>query len=211
MSTATLDNSKVDHPAVRQLREAQAVVEKIKNDAPQHFPEAASVGDAVRQGDIYIQRIEDVTSAPMLYSRALQPVFPMQLADGNTKGSRHCLAHGNGVTVYSPVESDSMEMFSQLSAQYGIKTNDPNWRLNLRNAEWADRGNFAGEPAKESKCLHTSDAMEMLQFAGPIFVLTETNTVTHPEHGDWIMPPGSYRVTYQRTVARDNVVSRVLD
>ena len=47
--------------------------------------------------------------------------------------------------------------------------------------------------------------------AGPIFALTETNTVTHPEHGDWILSPGSYRVTYQRTVARDNTVTRVLD
>ena len=33
--------------AVRQLREAQAQVEKIKNDDPQNFPEAASIGDAV--------------------------------------------------------------------------------------------------------------------------------------------------------------------
>lgn len=50
--------------AVRRVEEA---VEKIINDADQHFPAAATVGDAVRQGDVYIQLIEDVTDTPFGY------------------------------------------------------------------------------------------------------------------------------------------------
>jgi hypothetical protein len=199
-TTFDIDN----HAAVRQLREAQAQVEKIKNDDPQNFPEAASIGDAVRQGDIYIQLIDDVTSAPFLFKTAT-PAFPMQLAPGNTKGSRHCLEHGRGVTAYEPCASDSVEMINQLAAQYGIAANSPGLRHQLRIAEWQARK--AGDTTKIDRV----DAFSLLMLAGPIFVLTETNTVTHPEHGDWILPPGSYRVTYQRTVARDNTVTRVLD
>ena len=190
--------------AVRQLREAQAQVEKIKNDDPQNFPEAASIGDAVRQGDIYIQLIDDVTSTPLLFKKTT-PAFPMQLAPGNTKGSRHCLEHGRGVTAYEPCDGNSMEMIAQLAAQYGIAANSPDLRQQLRTAEWQARK--AGDTTKIDRV----DAFSLLMLAGPIFALTETNTVTHPEHGDWILSPGSYRVTYQRTVARDNTVTRVLD
>jgi hypothetical protein len=200
-TTFDIDN----HAAVRQLREAQAQVEKIKNDDPQNFPEAASIGDAVRQGDVYIQLIEDVTSAPFLFKKAT-PAYPMQLAPGNTKGSRHCLEHGRGVTAYEPCEVGSAEMFNQLAAQYGIAANSPDLRQQLRKAEWAARKNGTNATKIDS-----IDALSLLLLAGPIFVLTETNTVTHPEHGDWVLPPGSYRVTYQRTVARDNTVTRVLD
>jgi hypothetical protein len=207
MSTAVLDNPITNNAAVRQLREAQEAVEKIKNDAPQQFPEAASIGDAVRQGDIYIQLIDTVTKAPMLY-RQSEPTFPMQLAEGNTKGSRHCLAHGNGVTVYSPLDAESDEVAVQIAAQFNIKPSMPDWRSDLRNAEWEDRRQ---NPTTDGVHMHISDAVALLQFAGPIFTLTEPNTVTHPEHGDWLLPPGSYRITYQRTVTRENVVARVLD
>lgn len=201
VTTFDIDN----HAAVRQLREAQAQVEKIKNDDPQNFPEAASIGDAVRQGDVYIQLIDDVTSVPFLFKKAT-PIYPMQLAPGNTKGSRHCLAHGRGVTAYEPCAVGSAEMFNQLATQFGIEANAPDLRQRLRTAEWAARkdGTIANK-------IDSSAAVSLLLLAGPIFVLTETNTVTHPEHGDWVLPPGSYRVTYQRTVARDNTVTRVLD
>jgi hypothetical protein len=188
--------------AVRQLREAQAQVEKIKNDDPQNFPEAASIGDAVRQGDIYIQLIEDVTDTPFLFQPA-SPSFPMQLADGNTKGSRHCLEHGRGVTVYEPMKFTGNQLEAVIAKQYGIDTTQPEWQILLRTAERKD--------ARAADAVSFEAAAEVLAFAGPIFALTETNTVTHPEHGDWVLPPGSYRVTYQRTVARDNTVTRVLD
>jgi hypothetical protein len=99
-----------------------------------------------------------------------------------------------------------MEMIAQLATQYGIAANSPDLRQQLRTAEFQARK--AGTNANK---IDSVDAFSLLLLAGPIFVLTETNTVTHPEHGDWILPPGSYRVTYQRTVARDNTVTRVLD
>lgn len=204
--TTTATKFDIDnHGAVRQLREAQAQVEKIKNDDPQNFPEAASIGDAVRQGDVYIQLIDDVTSAPFLFKKAT-PSYPMQLAPGNTKGSRHCLEHGRGVTAYEPCAGGSAEMFAALATQYGIEANAPDLRQQLRTAEWAAR-----KDGTNANKIDSADAFSLLLLAGPIFALTETNTVTHPEHGDWILPPGSYRVTYQRTVARDNTVTRVLD
>lgn len=204
MTTATIEN----HVAVRQMREAQAQVEKIKNDAAQMFPEAASIGDAVRQGDIYIQLIEPLSGPPMFYKNAT-PAFPMQLADGNTKGSRHCLEHGRGVTVYVPVAPGSAELDEHVAAQYGISTKTPEWRVALFDAERAALKNRA--PGQKLSTLYANEAEAMLEFAGPIFTLTETNTVTHPEHGDWILPPGTYRVTYQRTVTKENTVTRVLD
>jgi hypothetical protein len=207
MSTAVID-APVSHATVARLRAAAAAVEQIKNDAPQQFPEAASVGDAVRQGDIYIQKIDDVSETPLLYTRTLQPVFPLQLAEGNTKGSRHCLANGEGVTVYNPVEAGSREMFAQLAEMRGISTAEPNWRPRLQEAEWAER---RANPAAPTNRLTAQDATTMLAFAGPILRLTKANTIAHPEHGDWLLPPGTYRITYQRTVARDNTVIRVWD
>lgn len=207
MSTAVLDNSAaVNEERSKMLAEATARAESIKNDAPQRFPDAASVGDAVRQGDVYIQLIADVTDAPMLYRKETDPEFPMQLAPGNTKGSRHCLAHGNGVTVYQPVEPNSDEMILDLAAQHGLVADNPSTLFGkLREAQWRLRAEAA------ATCVTDSEAVEMLAMAGPIFMLQQENTVTHPEHGDWILPPGCYRVTYQRTVTRENTIARVLD
>ncbi len=212
MSTAVLDHHRATHPTVAALKHAQAVVEQIKNDQPQQFPEAASIGDAVRQGDIYIQLIPDVDKAPMLYTLAA-PSFPMQLAEGNTKGSRHCLAHGDGVTVYQPVDRNGDAMMQQLAKQHGLTSADADWRTKLNNAEWEirRRNNFNADTATGAGIVFTQDARAMLEFAGPIVRLDKPNTVTHPEHGDWLLPPGTYRITYQRTVARDNSVARVLD
>lgn len=212
MSTAVL-NAPATHPTVAALKLAQHIVEQIKSDQPQQFPEAASVGDAVRQGDIYIQLIPDGDKAPMLYELA-RPSFPMQLAEGNTKGSRHCLAHGDGVTVYQPVGRDSDAMMQQLAKQHGLTPADADWRTKLNNAEWEirRRNNFnANEITSVAGVVFTQDARALLEFAGPIFRLEKPNTVTHPEHGDWLLPPGTYRITYQRTIARDNTVARVLD
>ena len=209
MSTATLENTKPTIDVA--LREAAERAEQIKNDAPQKFPEAASIGDAVRQGDIYIQLVEPVTSCPMFYRPATDVAFPMQLADGNTKGSRHCLAHGNGVTVYKPVAINSREIYYDMAPQYGINpATQTNIVTAVRNAMWE-----AESMARRSKTtvdhVMDRDANEMLAFAGPIVVLEQENTITHPEHGDWIMPPGSYRITYQRTLTRENIVARVID
>ena len=96
MSTAVLS---VDS-ALKQIDEA---VEKIMNDAPQNFPIAATVGDAVRQGDVYIQLIDPITATPALYREVKNVQYPVQLAPGNTKGSRHCLEQSESAKVYMPM------------------------------------------------------------------------------------------------------------
>jgi hypothetical protein len=44
---------------------------------------------------------------------------------------------------------------------------------------------------------------------GPLLVITQERTITHPEHGDIICPPGVYEITYQRAYAE--VLRRVAD
>ena len=44
---------------------------------------------------------------------------------------------------------------------------------------------------------------------GPILKLGEERTITHPEHGDVICPPGVYQITYQRAFAKE--LRRVAD
>lgn len=211
MTATILENPEtVNIERTRIMQEAVARAENIKNDEPQRFPDAASVGDAVRQGDIYIQLIDDVAEAPLFYRADADPVFPMQLAPGNTKGSRHCLAHGNGVTVYQPVAEQSDEMYLDVAKQHKITAPSTDELVQkIREKQWAlrDERNGASVPS------HVTDAeaIAMLALAGPIFVLHQENKVAHPEHGDWILPPGSYRVTYQRTVTRENAITRVLD
>ena len=212
MTTATLERHTTATPHAQKVKTAinaaQAAVERIKNDAPQNFPEAASIGDAVRQGDIYIQLINNVTAAPMLYVRTLQPVFPLQLAEGNSKGSRHCLAHGNGVTVYEPISAGSEEFMAALAAQHPTVAGTPRRELagKIQQIERHNRNT-----PKENDHVTIAEATRLVAFAGPILVLTKPNTITHPEHGDWVLPAGSYRITYQRTVARDNTAQRVID
>lgn len=132
--------------AVRDLAEH---AEKIKNDGPQRFPEAATPGDFVRQGDLYINLL------PKMPADTEKVAVRLQLAEGETQGSRHCLDSDVGVTMY---------------------------RLK-----------------------------EPTTYDGPILDLAEERTVTHPEHGDWVLPPGLYGITYQRTQDRDERERRVQD
>lgn len=69
--------------------------EKIKNDETQRFPEAASVGDFVRQGDVFITLLDRVPSNCTLVKKPSS-----QLVSGNTQGSRHCVRSLRGVKVY---------------------------------------------------------------------------------------------------------------
>lgn len=134
--------------ATKVLERIQSDHENIKNDEAQRFPEAATVGDSVRQGDIYIT----VASAvPGNAKKSTQP--QLQLAPGTTQGSRHCLDSLDGVTVYELTNPTVLE--------------------------------------------------------GPVLQTTKERTVTHPEHGDWILPPGVYSITYQRAYAEE--LRRVAD
>lgn len=72
------------------------VAESIKSDETQYFPIAASSGDRHRQGDIYITLLKGLPDNTVKVEKP-----PMQLAPGNTQGSRHCLRSLEGVTMYT--------------------------------------------------------------------------------------------------------------
>lgn len=124
--------------------------EKIRNDATQQFPVAASVGDSWRQGDVYVTLIDGVPSGMKIDAKP-----SLQMAPGNTQGSRHCLDSLDGVTVHR-----------------------------LSNPEMLD---------------------------GPVIVLNRERTLTHPEHGDVILPAGTYQISYQQNLDELERAQRVLD
>jgi len=85
------------------LDQIKSRAEQIKNNEPQRFPDAASVGDYWRQGDLYITKLAAVPSGAIPVKRPSH-----QLAPGNTKGSRHCLDSLDGVTVYAMPDADAL-------------------------------------------------------------------------------------------------------
>lgn len=90
--------------AQKVFNEIQESVEKIKNDEPQRFPEAASPGDAFRQGDIYITRLKGIPKEAEQLEN-----FQLQLAPGDTKGSRHCLDSYAGVEMYELENANALQ------------------------------------------------------------------------------------------------------
>ena len=194
--------------AVTRVDEA---VERVKNDAEQRFPDAASVGDAVRQGDIYIQKIDDVLSTPAFYRRVTNVVYPMQLAPGNTKGSRHMLEASDGAIVYvmnvadipAGMEEDwtaVQNSMASLTAEIAKRSMAISGESEEQASQWRSESNKVSD-----------NIIAALEFSGPIFYLTKEAKVSHPEHGDWVLPPGSYRVTFQRTVTSNLQIRRVFD
>lgn len=71
--------------ATESLERIQASAEAIRNADTHRFPDAASVGDTFRQGDLYITRLDAVPAG------AVAMKYEAQLAPGNTQGSRHIL------------------------------------------------------------------------------------------------------------------------
>jgi len=49
------------------------------------------------------------------------------------------------------------------------------------------------------------------QLAGPVLNLTKERTLTHPEHGNVVLPPGVYGIHYQRDLDAEERERRVLD
>lgn len=194
--------------AVARVDEA---VERVKNDAEQRFPDAASIGDAVRQGDIYIQKIPEPSETPKFYKRVMAPVYPMQLAPGNTKGSRHMLEESVNAKVYvlnvgaiAPGEEDDWQ---------AVRDSVLELSLDIRKLAREIAGETEEQANKwRSKSGLVADKLsDALNFCGPIFTLTHESKISHPEHGDWVLPPGTYRITFQRTVAADLGIRRVFD
>lgn len=191
MNTAVIVNN-----VQQTLVDIADAVEKIKHDQMQHFPEAASIGDAVRQGDIYIQLIDarDLETLGALYTPVDSAALSshLQLAPGNTKGSQHIIQSSDGLMMWLPTLTDDAVL------QYVCK----------------QRGVAVPENASQFSApyLDERDSIEMaLNLAGPIFKCTTPNVVTHPEHGDWYLPTGVYRVIFQRTVDEEARIRSVLD
>lgn len=208
MSNATLDVS----TAVTNVEKA---VERVINDGDQFFPEAAAIGDAVRQGDVYIQLIDPLDSPPMFYSKLKNPSFPLQLAPGNTKGSRHMLEHSAGVEVWicdvdkfaEPEDrSDDFDFDAAMEARNKFTEDLEKYSCKCSGEDIAEARRWDSKSRNLSMTIS-----EALSLCGPIFVLKNTTTVSHPEHGNWLLPPGTYRVTFQRTVNQDMRIQRVFD
>jgi hypothetical protein len=88
VTTATVD-------AKTTVRQVQTSAEAIKSNDLQRFPEGASPGDTFRQGDLYITMLDGVPEG------AKKVKARLQLAEGETQGSRHCLDSARGVTMYA--------------------------------------------------------------------------------------------------------------
>jgi hypothetical protein len=188
MSPATLKNNNVSQ-TLAQIADA---VEAVKNDGLQIFSEAASVGDSLRQGDVVLQFLgSDPVEIPHhIYQQLDTPV--LQLAPGSSKGSRHILSSAEGVEMWEPVPIDEA-CAKYVYAKHGKKLPKGVVRWNLEHVEEIGK---------------LEEAMAM---AGPIFRLSQPTVLTHPEHGDWQLPCGTYRVIFQRTLDEQARIQRVLD
>ena len=66
-------------------------------------------------------------------------------------------------------------------------------------------------------CLDSLDGVAMYRLAdadhldGPVLTCDQERTVTHPEHGDVVLPPGIYGIRYQRDLDAEERERRVLD
>lgn len=76
------------------------------------YIDAIKVGEFIRQGDVYLERIEkrDMES----YKTVTQD---RQLAPGTTKGSRHIVAASSNVTIYTTENVHSFLMGPQIEAK----------------------------------------------------------------------------------------------
>lgn len=188
------------------VREVRDVAEKIKNDATQNFPVAASHGDAVRQGDLYIQYIPDLTEPPVFYKKQLNITWPFQLAPGNTKGSRHCVEKSEGAEIYV---SDAADLLNDDDIDFELSRtlNDRIRAYGCKLAGCDDKSYWSSDVAVEA----VTEITSAIELSGPILVLKNATTISHPEHGDWVLPPGTYRCVFQRTVDSGSKIRRVLD
>ncbi len=66
-------------------------------------------------------------------------------------------------------------------------------------------------------CLDALDGVLVYRVAdagpldGPVLHCTQERTITHPEHGNVVLPPGVYRIHYQRDLDAEERERRVLD
>ena len=204
------------------LQNISEAVEAIKNDAPQNFPVAASVGDGVRQGDIYIQKLEDdaIDDLPFFYEKQSLGTTSFQLAEGNNKGSRHCLEPVEGAEIWA-LNQTTLNIMGGRSRLVDADTRNKlrvkftALASDLAKEEFERRGDSESpkNPTKLTDLITdiTNTILEASVYAGPVLRLAKGGVISHPEHGDWIMPPGVYGISFQRTMANDQKLRRVYD
>lgn len=93
----------------RIVSKANAIKENrddIKPGQPVRISEAASVGDFVRQGDLYLIVSDKVPSG---YVKATAKNKSVQLVPGNTEGAKHCLDSLAAVDLYYPKDWPNAE------------------------------------------------------------------------------------------------------
>lgn len=103
MSTATMERS-LESGIATDVREVRERAGAIMHGTPVECTDAMDRGDYVRQGDIYITKIgkRDIPGNAVPMKKPL-----VQLAPGDTQGSRHCLTTLDGVTMLEiPGDSD---------------------------------------------------------------------------------------------------------
>ena len=66
----------------------------------------------------------------------------------------------------------------------------------------------AGTTKGSRHILDSNDGVRILQvqgdaLQGPWLHVTKERTITHPEHGDVVLPPGNYEITRQRMYAEE--------
>lgn len=84
------------------IEEIQQHLETVEPGQPATFTAACSVGDCIRQGDLYIII---VASVPKGYKKIKRPTdMDRQLVPGKTEGARHCLDSFEGVKLFRPEE-----------------------------------------------------------------------------------------------------------
>lgn len=191
------------------IKTVEKAVETVINDKPQDFPIAATIGDAVRQGDIYIQLIEPVSGVIPFYKKLDNPAFPIQLAPGSTKGSRHMLENSEGIEIYecviaSLIEDAGEDFDFELSDQVNKELDIFARYVTGEDEKTAD--NWTSQSRKVAQ-----NVSEAMNFFGPIFTLKNPGCVSHPEHGDWNLPAGTYRIVFQRTLDANQRTRRVFD
>jgi hypothetical protein len=88
----------------RDMKSIGEHAEKIRNDKTEKVS-TMSIGDVVRQGDIYITRIASLPNSA-------KPINDRQLASGTTQGSRHVLKGGS---LYSADASELAKLIKSAS------------------------------------------------------------------------------------------------
>lgn len=146
--------------AEKALKSVQSSAEQVRNDETAVVG-TMSLGDVVRQGDLYVIAVESIPKEAKLTKER-------QLVPGSTQGSRHTIK--GKCSVFTVNAESAMAVIHEAVG---------------RELE-----------------LHS-------QLIGPMFRCQQPVELDHPEHGNRVLPAGSYATVYQRAFAEE--VRRVQD